>query len=111
VYTGINLPTFQRSVLPPSTGRSPQSTRRYNPEDSHLHSHRRENRNSYKETDKVKLTIVNLAVLVIFHSLSKCLGQIKICSQEISHTQLCKPNAQICDDDDDDNKVFEAVWK
>jgi hypothetical protein len=28
-------------------GNSYQSTRRYNPEDSHLHTHRRENQNSY----------------------------------------------------------------
>jgi hypothetical protein len=46
----MSLPTFRRSVLPPWSGRrvragwvSHQSTRRYNPEDSHLHAHRREN--------------------------------------------------------------------
>jgi hypothetical protein len=35
VYNGMSLPAFQRSV------------RRYNPEDSQLHSHRRENLKSY----------------------------------------------------------------
>jgi hypothetical protein len=67
----MSLPTFQRSVLPPSSGRlnsltalvmdavkasetsvnSYQTTRRYNPEGGHLHSHRRENLKSYKIWD------------------------------------------------------------
>jgi hypothetical protein len=44
VYTGMSLPTFRRSVLPPSSGRSEtsvnsyQSTRRYNPEDGRFHT-------------------------------------------------------------------------
>jgi hypothetical protein len=58
----MNLPTFQRSVLPLSPGDRPeavqtaesfvtsyQSTWRYTPGDSHLHSHRRENFKSHKE--------------------------------------------------------------
>jgi hypothetical protein len=56
VKTGRRLLTFQRSVLAPSSGRwvtsetsvnSYQSTRRYNPEVGHLHTHRRENLKSY----------------------------------------------------------------
>jgi hypothetical protein len=38
VESGETLPAFLRSVVPPSSGRSwYQTTRRYNPEDSHLH--------------------------------------------------------------------------
>jgi hypothetical protein len=52
VYSGRSLPMFQRSLLPPSSARyspdpSYQTPRRYNPEDSHLRTHRRENLKSY----------------------------------------------------------------
>jgi hypothetical protein len=56
VYSGRNLPKFQRSLLPLSSGRALkmeavrtsetlvnfyQTIRRYSPEDSHLRTHRR----------------------------------------------------------------------
>jgi hypothetical protein len=44
VQSGRSLPTFQRSLLPPSSW---MTTRRYNPEDSHLSTHHRENLRSY----------------------------------------------------------------
>jgi hypothetical protein len=43
VLSGRSLPTFLRPLLPPSSG----PTRRYDPEDSHLRTHRRENLKSY----------------------------------------------------------------
>jgi hypothetical protein len=55
MWTGISWPAFQKSVLPPSWERwwrqedsetsvnSYQSTRHNNPENSHLHTYRREN--------------------------------------------------------------------
>jgi hypothetical protein len=65
VYTAVSLPTFRGSILPPSLSLIAlmmgavkscetlvnlyQSTRRYNPEDGHLCSHRRENLKSYQE--------------------------------------------------------------
>jgi hypothetical protein len=64
VYSGRSLPTFQRTLLPPSSGRYSterteatrtsetsvnfyQTTREYNPEDSHIRTNRRENLKSY----------------------------------------------------------------
>jgi hypothetical protein len=76
VWTGISLPMFQRSLLLPSSTTIAlmmeavqtsetsvnlyQSTRRYNPEDGHLHSHRPENLKSYLE--KKMIEIIDRAV-------------------------------------------------
>jgi hypothetical protein len=49
VWSDRSLQTFQRSLLPPSSGQCVfyQTTRRYKPEDNYLHVHRRENLKSH----------------------------------------------------------------
>jgi hypothetical protein len=86
MQSGRSLPTFQRYLLPPST-RTPetsanfyQTTRRYNPEDIHLHTRRREksfseNTDQRREHDskqgKKKPMTLRIYFIVMFNVHSK----------------------------------------
>jgi hypothetical protein len=56
VLSGRTLPTFHRCLLPPSSRwrvlNFYQTTRRNDPEDSHLHARRRENLNCHSEQNR-----------------------------------------------------------
>jgi hypothetical protein len=64
-----------------------QTTRRYNPEDSHLRTHRRENLKSYSVVSHFYSTIYDLKIPNIIQSTSE---MIKGCTFLIKNYEKCK---------------------